>query len=261
MARFDKVIGTLLNDIIRAQHEANQYAEQLHNEYQKKGSVKQINLPQAVIGSVELNLNYAVEDALFEYEKFELDYNKLYSFLKDFAYQSAKVVVSIIVSELKPSVTDENCKGLGLWSVLSEEKGIEYRKLLTYTSRKIYSELVTLNETILDEQGSVQTEPLVSAICSVVDSDLLIQPDIELMFSDNGHENRERVMTKLSMTLSPFIEQLVVDENFRNKRLVTTADVIVDAKGLEKIPSECIHSMRLNISFPSVPVNVNTENK
>lgn len=88
-----------------------------------------------------------------------------------------------------------------------------------------------------------------------------MQPDIELMFSDNGHENRERVMAKLSMTLSPFIEQLVVDENFRNKRLVTTADVIVDAKGLEKIPSECIHSMRLNISFPSVPVNVNTENK
>ena len=105
-----------------------------------------------------------------KYEKFELDYNKLYSFLKDFAYQSAKVVVSIIVSELKPSVTEENCKGLGLWSVLSEEKGIEYRKLLTYTSRKIYSELVTLNETILDEQGSIQVEPLVKAISFIVDS-------------------------------------------------------------------------------------------
>lgn len=256
MARFDKVIGTLLNDIIRAQHEANQYAEQLHNEYQKKGSVKQINLPQAVIGSVELNLNYAVEDALCEYEKFELDYNKLYSFLKDFAYQSAKVVVSIIVSELKPSVTEENCKGLGLWSVLSEEKGIEYRKLLTYTSRKIYSELVTLNETILDEQGSIQVEPLVKAISFIVDSDLLMQPDIELMFTKKGDEERSKIKQTISDTLPPFVEQAVTDFNFVNKRLLTTANVIVDAKGLEKIPSECMHSIRLKVNIPNIPENI-----
>lgn len=256
MAHIDKIVEAILNGVNQAQLCANRH---LRNECNKKSNV--YALPQAVINSIELNLNYALADASSECELYEMDYNKFYAFLKDAAKQSAKIITSTIVSELKPETIGDDNKGLKIWTALYDGKGAEYRKLITYTSRKIYSELITLSETILNEQGSVQTEPLVSAICSVVDSDLLIQPDIELMFSDNGHENRERVMTKLSMTLSPFIEQLVVDENFRNKRLVTTADVIVDAKGLEKIPSECIHSMRLNISFPSVPVNVNTENK
>lgn len=256
MAHIDKIVEAILNGVNQAQLGANKH---LRNECNNKSNV--YTLPQAVINSIELNLNYALADASSECELYEMDYTKFYAFLKDAAKQSAKIITSTIVSELTPETIGDDNKGLKIWTALYEGKGAEYRKLITYTSRKIYSELITLSETILNEQGSVQTEPLVSAICSVVDSDLLMQPDIELMFSDNGHENRERVMNKLSMALSPFIEQLVRDENFRNKRLATTADVIVDAKGLEKIPSECIHSMRLKISFPSVPVNVNTENK
>lgn len=259
MAQFDKILETLLNDIIRAQHETNKYAERLQNEYKEKGNTNQLTMPQAIIGGVELNLNYAVENALSECELCEIDYNKLYTFMKDFALQSAKVVVSTIVSELKPTTVGEDCKGLGLWTALYEGKGAEYRKLLTYTSRKIYNELVTLSETILNEQGSVQTEPLVSAIHSVVVSDLLMQPDIELMFTEKADATRSKVDIKLNEILPPFVEQIVTGMNFVNKRLSTTANVIVDAKGLEKIPSECIHSIRLKVNVPNIPSIVESD--
>jgi len=254
MAQFDSIISSLLKSVVQAQHDADIYADNLQNDSKKKG----LTSSKVAISSVELNLNYAINDALAECEIIETDYKRLYSFIKDLALQVSKFIIPIVVSELKPSAIGGENKSLGLWVALHNGTGAEYRKLLTYTNRKIYSELVTLGETILNEQGSVQAEPLVSAIHAVVASDLLLQPDIEQMFTEDGHAVRERVEKKILETLNPFVEQLVANANFKSKRVSTAADVIVDAKGLEKIPVECMHSIRLKVDMLR---NLNTEPK
>ena len=76
------------------------------------------------------------------------------------------------------------------------------------------------------------------------------------MFTKKGDEERSKIKQTISETLPPFVEQAVTDFNFVNKRLLTTANVIVDAKGLEKIPSECMHSIRLKVNIPNIPENI-----
>ncbi|MCS2520410.1 hypothetical protein [Bacteroides thetaiotaomicron] len=53
MAEFNKIISTLLNDVIQAQHEANLYAGSLRNEYRE--GVKPMALPYHTLLSETLN--------------------------------------------------------------------------------------------------------------------------------------------------------------------------------------------------------------
>lgn len=261
MAQFSKIIGALLSDIIQAQHEANLYAESLREEYRKGGKAGGFTLPRATIGDIELNLNYGVENAVSEREQFATDYQRLYSFLKDFSYQTAKVLISHVVNSVKAGDVAGKDEAQRVWSLLSDESK-EYRKLLVYLSRKIYSDLVSATETFIDEHGSVPAEPLVNLSCAAARNNLLFLPDLEVLFAGrSGKKLRAEVENSMAEVLRPFVEQLVSEHNFANKRIVSGVDVIIDAKGLEKIPVECMQSIRLKLKLPDFASYVEPDNK
>lgn len=261
MAEFSKIISTLLNDVIQAQHEANLYARSLRDEYSEGGKVNGFTLPCATIGDIELNLNYGIENAESQREQMETDYQKLYSFLKDFSYQTAKVFIAGIISSVKAVDVATDSEAQHIWVLLSEESK-EYRKLLTYVSRRIYSRLISSISVILDGQGSLLAEPLVTLLCSVIRSDFLCLPDIESLFNGKkSRKSREDVENNAAGILRPFVEEQVSGYNFSTKRIVPTADVIVDSERLEKVPAECIHSIRLKLSLPDSPKYVEPHNE
>ena len=261
MAQFSKIIGALLSDIIQAQHEANLYAESLREEYRKGGKVGGFTLPRATIGDIELNLNYGVENAVSEREQFETDYRRLHSFLKDFSCQASKVLISHVVNSVKAADVAGRDEAQRVWSLLSDERK-EYRKLLVYLSRKIYSDAVCATDTFIDEQGSVLAGPLVNLSCDTARNNLLFLPDLEVLFSGrSGNKLRAEVENSMADVLRPFVVQLVSELNFVNKRIVSGADVIVDAKGLEKIPVECVQSIRLKLKLPDFAPYVEPDNK
>ena len=131
MAEFNKIISTLLNDVIQAQHEANLYAGSLRNEYREGGKANGFTLPYATIGNIELNLKYGIENAESQREQVETDYQKLYSFLKNFSHQTAKVTIASIISSIKAVDVATDGEAQRIWVLLSEESK-EYRKLLSY---------------------------------------------------------------------------------------------------------------------------------
>ena len=261
MAQFSKIIGALLCDIIQAQHEANLYASRLGGEYGEGGKTTGFTLPHATLGDIELNLNYGIEDATAECEHYETNYRKLHSFLKDFSFQTAKVAISSVMLAVKATNIADKCEARQVWTLLSGGSSKEYRKLLAFLSRKIYSELVSATELFIDEQGSVRTGPLGTSLCDAVRNDLLHLPDIDALLSGSTDKVRAEMEQNLAGMLSPFVSQLVSEENFANKRIVPSADVIVDAQSLEKLPVECIHSIRLKLSLPDCTQYVEPDNK
>lgn len=261
MAEFSKIISTLLNDVIQAQHEANLYAGSLRDEYREGGKAVGFTLPYATIGDIELTLNYGIENAESQREQVETDYQKLYSYLKDFSCQTAKVAIAGIIPSVKAVDVTTDSEAQRLWALLSDESK-EYRKLLTYLSRRIYSRLISGTGVVLDGQGSLLCEPLVTLLCSAIRSDFLSLPDIESLFAGKkSRKSREEVENIAAGILRPFVEEQVSGYNFSTKRIVPTADVIVDAEGLEKVPAECIHSIRLKLSLPDFPKYIEPDNK
>lgn len=261
MAEFSKIISTLLNDVVQAQHEANLYAGRLQDEYREGGKANGFTLPYATIGDIELNLNYGITEGMSEREQIETDYRKLYAFLKDFSYQVAKVTISGVMSSVKATDIAVNVEAQRVWILLSGESA-EYRKLLIFLSRRIYSRLVGDIGIFLDGEGSLLAEPLVTLFCAIARNDLLCLPEVECLFAENKKGKlREEVENTLGDTLRPFITQQISGYNFANKQMVPTVEVIVDAEGLEKLPTECIHSIRLKLNLRDSPMYVEPDNK
>ena len=261
MAQFSKILGALLNDLISAQYEADVYTTRLRGEYGKNGKSIGFTPPRATIQEIELNLNYGIKDGVTECMTYETDFRKLHSFLKDFSFQSAKIIISTILSSVKPSDVAEDADALRIWSLLSKDNGGEYRKLLAYLSRKIYGELVGETEIFLDGQGSVLAGPLVTALCNVTRNGLLQLPDVEMLFCGNDVKVRTEMLKTLAGTLAPFVSQLVSEENFIRERVLPSADVVVETNSLEKLPAECIHSIRLKLSLPGYSQYVEPDKK
>ena len=60
MAQLKSIIGSILRDIIYAQHEANLYTVSLGESYGKDGKAKGFDLPNIMFSDIEMELRYAV---------------------------------------------------------------------------------------------------------------------------------------------------------------------------------------------------------
>ena len=58
MAQLSSVIGSILRDIVSAQHEANLYSLSLGDSYGKDGKAKDFQLPNVMVSDMELDLKY-----------------------------------------------------------------------------------------------------------------------------------------------------------------------------------------------------------
>ena len=103
MAQLSSVIGSILRDIISAQHEANLYSLALSESYGKDGKVKDFQLPNVMVSDMELELKYGVKDASDSQQQFNIKYNKFRQFLNELCEETAKVVISSIVSTIMTS--------------------------------------------------------------------------------------------------------------------------------------------------------------
>lgn len=95
MAQLSSVIGSILRDIISAQHEANLYSLSLSENYGKDGKVKDFQLPGVFISDMELELKYGVISTNENLEQFNIKYNKFRQFIKSLCEEAAKVAVTL----------------------------------------------------------------------------------------------------------------------------------------------------------------------
>ena len=103
MAQLSSVIGSILRDIISAQHEANLYSLSLSENYGKDGKVKDFQLPGVFISDMELELKYGVISTNENLEQFNIKYNKFRQFIKSLCEEAAKVAVTSAVSTVLES--------------------------------------------------------------------------------------------------------------------------------------------------------------
>lgn len=83
MAQLSSVIGSILRDIVSAQHEANLYSLSLGDSYGKDGKAKDFQLPNVMVSDMELDLKYGVKSASESQQQFNIKYDKFRQFLKE----------------------------------------------------------------------------------------------------------------------------------------------------------------------------------
>lgn len=254
MAQLSSVIGSILRDIISAQHEANLYSISLSESYGKDGKAKDFQLPNVAISDMELELKYAVIGDSDNEEQYNISYSRLRKFLNDLCSEAAKTVITSVISAILTSDIQRNEEDKRFFYHLKQEDELN-RKFHSFLSRNMRNTFNNrLYESLDTKTGKLQTENVCKKLMNVVCNKFLDDTDLNNLFKDaDGKALKQEAEDTARNALEGLVTKLSEDANFKRAKIFPKIDVAVTATELEKLPEEAIHTFRLKFS----PVNCN----
>jgi len=261
MAQLSSVIGSILRDIILAQHEANLYSSALSESYGKDGKVKDFQLPDVVISDMELDLKYGVKSASESQQQFNIRYHQFRQFLKELCTETAKVAISSVVSTVLHSDIKRDDDDKQFFFRLKRETELQ-KEFTSFLSRNMLNKFHTnLFEAIDTLSGNVKTEVVTAKLMDIVHKKFLYDTDLDDLFDGkDGKQLREEASQNARQAIEGLVTQLSRDANFKKHKTFPLLDVAVTADELMNMPEEAIHSFKLKFSPSNVSITQVEEN-
>lgn len=256
MAQLNSLIGSVLRDVIRAQHEANLYSLALKEAYGENSEARGFQIPGALLGELELDLQYAVRKADVQHEESETDYPALRRFFGQLAEQLARTALTSVTTTTS-SADAGDPEGLTL--LLSQEQDLE-RGFGQFLGRKIGEGLNGQAAELVKADGNLDTDLLIQNVMKTIDAHLLQNPDLEQLFGARDGDGRLREKTRSSLVtmMTVLTAKRVKDYNFVRRKVFSTQEIIITADELKKVSPEAIQSLRIRISphgyLPGEPI-------
>lgn len=249
MAQLSSVIGSILRDIISAQHEANLYSLSLSENYGKDGKVKDFQLPGVFISDMELDLKYGVVSSNENSEQFNLKFNKFRRFIRTLCMDASKVSITSVISTVINSDIERDEKDKAFFLRLKKEDDLcrEFRNFLFTNMRNAFR--YGIHEAINSENGEVNVGVVLKRLVEVVKNKFLNDSDLDCLFDGrDGKELKELAEKNVSEALDGLIRKSAEGNNFKRVKTFPQLDVAVTADELSKMPEEAIHSFKLKFS-------------
>lgn len=249
MAQLSSVIGSILRDIISAQHEANLYSLSLSENYGKDGKVKDFQLPGVFISDMELELKYGVISTNENLEQFNIRYNKFRQFIKSLCEEAAKVAVTSAVSTVLESDIERDEEDKIFFTRLKRETELN-RSFQSFLSRNMRNAFKSgLYESVDHKTGEVIVDVTVRKLVDVAIRKFLNDTDLEDLFDGrDGKELKSTAETEIREALKGLVEKFSEGKNFKRVKVFPQLDVAVTADELSKMPEDAIHSFKLTFS-------------
>lgn len=249
MAQLSSVIGSILRDIISAQHEANLYSLALSENYGKDGKVKDFQLPGVFISDMELELKYGVISADESQEQFNINYNKFRQFIKSLSIEAAKTSITSAVSTVLGSDIELDEEKLQFFRRLKKEEELNrnFQRFLSRNMRNILGN--GLYEAVDHSTGRVLVDVVLTKLMNVVSSKFLDDSDLDSLFEGkDGKALKETAANNIREALKGLVEKLSEGMSFKRVKVFPRLDVAVTADELSKMPEEAIHVFKLKFS-------------
>lgn len=249
MAQLSSVIGSILRDIISAQHEANLYSLSLSENYGKDGKVKDFQLPGVFISDMELDLKYGVISSNENLEQFNIKFNKFRKFVRSLCTEAAKVAITSIVSTVLNSDIERENEDKEFFYRLKKEDELckEFQNFLFHNMRNSF--ISGLHEAVDVKTGEVNCDVVVKRLMDVVLKKFLGDSDLDKLFEGrNGNELKQVAEDNVREALNGLVLKSAEGNNFKRVKVFPQLDVAVTADELAKMPEDAIHSFKLKFS-------------
>jgi len=249
MAQLSSVIGSILRDIISAQHEANLYSLALSENYGRDGRAKDFQLPGVFISDMEMELKYGIVGSSENQEQFNIRYNKFRRFIGPLCTEAAKTVVSAAVSAVLGSDAGRSEEEKRFFYRLRRERELS-DDFIRYLVRNMRSALSTnLHESVDARTGEVVVGVVVDKLTDTAVRRFLDSPDLDGLFEGaDGRALKESAAADIRTALEGLVAKLAQGVNFKRVKSFPRLDVAVAAGELAEMPEEAIHLFKLKFS-------------
>ncbi len=248
MAQLHSVIGSILRDIIAAQHEANLYSYSLSESYGKEGKTRDFQLPGVIISDMELELKYGVNSSDENLEQSNLRIGKIKKFIRELSQECAKIVATVALDTISKNTTQKE----EISTVFLDYK--QYpdanKQYIIYVARALANSFDgSLRDIVNHETGELLTDVIYDKMTNTLKKKVLNDSANDVLFTGpDGPALRELVATNIYDAIRAEILLQAKDENFKQRKTFPQLDVAITSDELSKLPEEAIHSFKLKFS-------------
>ena len=258
MAQLSKILGSILRDMVAAQHEANMYALKLASTYRNQSQAAALNPPLVSLGEVELMLHCGFTGEAVESEVYEVDQTLVLATVQELSSEISEVVVSGILSTIV-NREDDGLHEEGPMARLNREKTAR-RNFVAFLGHRLYAYLKAHRAEFVAPDGPVDQEVLQEAILFVTDDQILSHPELEEVFEqDPSGGLRKKVRENLQANVGIMLPRILKNVQIGRPRRYSSLDVTVSSEELSRLPDECIQTFRLKISPRDLLSEADTE--
>lgn len=248
MAQLSTIIGSILRDMIAAQHQANMYAVSMEEIYMKNGRLDRFPMPAVNIGEVEMELRYGVTDDDAQREQYEINYPLLRKLSEDVSLQLARIGVDSVLPVLKIAFAgDTTTEAEGLQKLTDD--AVTRKNFCSFLSRKILKSMQRTFTSLINDDGTINGQGLTKLVIATLADHLLHHKDLEGLFAKTGGDMvREKARQEMETALNNMMPKILEDVNIKRKRLMPSVDVTVNSAELASLPDECVHTLKFSVS-------------
>lgn len=240
------LLGTILSDVVRAQHESNIRTLRLSERYAADGSMAGMKMPSAMIGNLSLSLNYAIVDGIVSEEEKDVNERGVDKILRYVCNEMGELLIKTMVNGIQHSPVDYRTSYSFVDTLPSNAE------FLKHIRRRFYALLSEERESLLDKQGKMNEDVIRRILLPAAVEYLLDHEDIRGLFmqqdasglKDFIYQDFERVMVK---ELDDVLRESSIKSFHRIQRYGSLRVEIGDEQ-LAQLPPESVHTMTITIN-------------
>jgi hypothetical protein len=258
MATLKQIVSSLLRDMVKAQHEADLYAEALRDSYAVKGKMASLPIPNVKLSGIDIVMKYAVAKEEETVEENVLDAKENDRFVRRLSAKLARLIIRITVKEVKESKVDYEPNGFSYIDDLGDNQ-----EMIDYIAQRMDETLSANTHLIYKEDHSFDIEYIADQVLAVGQKYILNHSEIVGLFLlPGGDVLRSDIVKALDNEVSDSIRVIteeVTQASLFKQRRYTSVDVIIDSNALSKLPSEGIQTLTIHIGQQDINNNEKTE--
>lgn len=252
------ILGAILSDTIRAQHEVNFMLKNVSEQYEKDGRLSGIKMPSASIGQLQLSLKYAVTGGVEQLQEEDSDQKEVFKVLRYIAFESSELLVKTFVSSIQNSSVDYKDR-FGFVDNLTNNK-----EFIMHFAKRLFGLFSNARSRLLDAEFNLIESEIYKIIYKAAIENILDHEDVRsLFYLDSEDSLHPFIETEFERVLHKELDDILRESkmpSFRRIQRYGSLDVEISEQELSKLPESCIHTMTITI-VPPDEVSVQTNNR
>ena len=254
-----EILGAILSDTLRAQHDANSFLQMMSEQYATGGRLAGFKLPTAGIGELEFKLNYAVTDGVEQREEEGVNNREIDKTLRYVSREVSTLLIKTMVHTIQTSGVNYKPQFEFVDSLT------ENREFQRHLSRRFSSLLSADKDGLLDREATLKEEAVRSLLLNAAEEHLVDHEDIRMLFKqDDAKGLREGIMKEFDRVLQKELDDILRESTmptFRRIQRYGSLNVEIANDALAKLPPEAIQTMTIKITPSKEEINLQTEEK
>jgi hypothetical protein len=241
MPQLKHILAALLRDIAEAQDSSNRFTRELADEYGRDPLLRELQVPNAVLSELELDLAVSVKEIDLDPGRAE---KGLRAAGRAFDYHSKRLARAAIdqvvaIFEIGEDFAEDKSK----WQQLVRNSQSDL--FVSYLAASIAERLYARRAPLLDENNNLDRERASGDIVETLEEKLLDHPDLKFLFRTVS-KARAEVRNMIALAIKPRLDELEQDLRRPDRSgQAYEAEVIVASDELNGLPDKAISRIKL----------------